>query len=281
MTIAAGSVAPASAGHNADGTKKDKSKKNKSANVVLTPAAGVARQNLLAVFIPGTGLKPSDSTAFLDFASRQGYHVIGVAYDNKRSVATICRDQPDPCFGQVRREISFGEDASPLVNIGPDDSILGKVRSEVRRLAASSPSTDGWSGFLDKPSTPSTSPINTDQLAMIGHSQGAGHAAVIAQRFVVAQVGLMAGPNDVVGSEDEPPSWTLGHGNSAPAKWAAMTHRSDNGTDTQIKSWRNLNVPGNRQNVISGGTNNAHRSVVVDGSLTSNITTHWSRLLND
>jgi len=249
--------------------------KSSGSNVVLKPADGVARRNKLVLFIPGTNLTPQQSTGFLNHAANAGFHVIGVSYKNSKSVGQLCKKEGDACFGQVRREIVFGTDSSPRVKVSVEASILGLLKAEVIRQSDSAPDADGWKQYR------SGSSLILNNIIAMGHSQGAGHAAIIGMDRTVSRVGLFAGPNDVVRNTGEVPSWTNGSQVTSPTLWRALTHRDDDSRVDQEEAWDNLGVGSSSpdRRIANASASDPHLSVVVDGELFSGIAAFWNSLL--
>ncbi len=243
-------------------------------NVVLKPADGVTRRNKLVLFIPGTNLTPQQSMDFLNHAANAGFHVIGISYTNKKSVAKICKKDGDACFGQVRREIVFGTDSSPRVDVSVDKSILGLLKAEVLRQSDTAPDADGWDQYR------SGDFLILNNIIATGHSQGAGHAAIIGIDRTIWRVGLLAGPNDVVRGTGAVPSWTRGPRTTPSSVWRAMTNQDDDSRPDQEDSWDNFGIGSSSpaRQIVSGG-GDPHLSVVIDGQLASGIQTRWTTLL--
>src|SRR3989475_7975918 len=100
-------------------------------------------------------------------------------YPNSVSIATVCGGQPDPntCYEKVHLEILDGVDRSPFVNVNQANSIVNRLTKLLQFLADSFPD-QGWSRFLagDEP--------KWSQIAISGHSQGGGQAAMVAKLHV-------------------------------------------------------------------------------------------------
>src|ERR1700741_2567116 len=50
----------------------------------------------LAIFLPGSGGKPSNTVGLLRVVAAQGYRVIGLEYDDTPAVVQVCPRDPDP-----------------------------------------------------------------------------------------------------------------------------------------------------------------------------------------
>ncbi len=250
---------------------------------VLAPAASAATNafvlappslpnGLLHVFIPGTDLSAQESSKFLQDSVTAGFHAIGVNYPNSEAVGARCKNKGDACFGQVRRELVYGDTGtydshfanSPYVSVSPAASIVGQLTEELKARGGS------WAGFLT-----TSGRVNWSKVVVSGHSQGAGHAAILGIDQSVSRVALAAGPNDEINSS--PPSWTKAMPVTPEVKWYGLAHDKDPSKTKQLNSWNELfgfasdtataPVPTGKHRLIttlSAPDNRFHESVVVD-----------------
>jgi len=148
----------------------------------LTP--GVARRGQLVVFFPGSCGPPIVYRTFLREAANHGFHAIGLSHPNCPVINIACSQQDpiDPdCQEKMRLERLEGIDASPLAEVEPANAIVNRLVKLLAHLHAQFPS-EGWDAYLDggAPRWP--------QIVVAGHSQGAGHAALVGLRHEVARV---------------------------------------------------------------------------------------------
>lgn len=195
-------------------------------------AADGARAARLLVFLPGTGGAPIHYTLLLETAARQGYHALGLAYVNDRSVALqICPSTGDPdCPERVRLEILDGMDRTPLVDVDRANSIENRLIKLLQYLAASYPAED-WGAFLDADGAP-----RWERMTFAGHSQGAGHAAMVGKVRVVHRVALFSGT--------EPADWTTQPLATPPERYYGLVHALEERRAAIASSWENLGLPG-------------------------------------
>jgi hypothetical protein len=173
----------------------------------------------LFVFLAGTGGRPRGYQLVQQEAARQGYHVIGLMYQNNVAVVDACTGSPDPdCSGTMRLEIIDGVDRSSFVDISPANSIDNRVTKLLLYLDTQYPN-ERWSRFL-KHGAPKWS-----QIAVGGHSQGAGQAALIGKIRHVNRVVLLAGPPDRRVPE-MPDAW-VSIGETPAAKYFGLLHQRD------------------------------------------------------
>lgn len=191
----------------------------------------------LFVFFPGTGGAPVNYTYILQTAAARGYHAIGLAYVNDRSVnMQICPGSDDPdCHENVRLEILDGADRTPLIEVDRANSIENRLIKLLQYLAANYPG-EGWRLFLDNADQP-----RWELMAFAGHSQGAGHAAMVGKLHFVHRVALFSGT--------EPANWTLEPLVTPTDRYYGLVHEMESQYQSILSSWRNLGLPGWRTNV--------------------------------
>ncbi len=233
----------------------------------VVSARGAKADAPLLVFLPGTGGRPINTTAFENLAAHQGYRVVGLEYDDEPAVQQICPRNPDPgCAEKVRRKRIFGEDATSLIDDKPSESIVARLSALLAALDHDHPA-DGWSRYLKdgKPNWPT--------IAVSGLSQGAGMAAYIAQRTLVARAILFSSPWDNYGRFRTLAPWvTRGPGATPPERWYGAFHRSENTADLIQRAYSALHIPSDHVRVFTleparkAGDNPYHPSVVGNGA---------------
>jgi pimeloyl-ACP methyl ester carboxylesterase len=152
---------------------------------------GIPPRNELLVFLPGSGGKPNGNDYFSQLAANLGYHVIGLMYPNVPSVGSLCDVSTDPdCYLKTRSEIIDGLDRTSLVNVNKANSIENRLVKCIQFLKNNYPAQN-WGQYLDENNN-----IPWNKIAVAGHSQGGGHAALIAKNHLVARVICLASPKD-------------------------------------------------------------------------------------
>ncbi len=146
----------------------------------------------LYVHLPGSGGLPENSQQIIRFAAAQGYHAVSLAYPNWPSVGQLTSGLGDTAApGRVREERLFGRDVSPLVQVDEANGVDNRLSHLLLHLQLHHP-LERWDRFLD------ASGPRWQRIVVGGHSQGAGHAAYLAQEFRLAGAILFAGPGDWV-----------------------------------------------------------------------------------
>lgn len=190
-------------------------------HVAITPDPAVPAKQRLFVFLPGTGGKPMNQQLILQAGSRQGYHAIGLMYPNTPSVGSLCNDSADAhAHWDARREIITGQDLSTLVDIPPAECIEHRLTALLSHLATTYPA-EQWGPFLV-----SGAP-DWSRIVIAGHSQGGGHAGVIAKLHPVARAVCLSSPADWRNPVDLPASWYATAGATPASQVFGFSHLQD------------------------------------------------------
>jgi hypothetical protein len=189
----------------------------------------------LLVFMPGTGLTPAAYQLVEQEAARLGYHVVGLMYPNSIGLARVCPNAPDPaaCYEGARLEVIDGTDRSPLVNVNVANSIDNRLTKLLQYLVAQYPE-EGWERFLVAGDAPKWS-----QIAISGHSQGGGHAAMIARIRLVARVVMFSAVTDSLEGASVP--WVATHVTPVE-RYYGLDHDLDEQFRSIRASWDSLGM---------------------------------------
>lgn len=187
----------------------------------VRPAANKPAIPRLMILFPGTGGKARNFLRFSDLAAQMGYHVITLSYPNAESARKYCQNSSDTaCYGNFRREIIYGENHLEEINIPESESILSRLFRLLDYLEIKDPEGD-WKYFLHENNTV------WNNITLAGHSQGAGHAAFMAQEFKVSRVLLFAGPNDFHSKISAPAGWLYRPSLTPVSDWYVFLHAYD------------------------------------------------------
>jgi hypothetical protein len=195
--------------------------------------------DLLYVHLPGSRDVPASSRRILHHGAALGYPAIGLRYPNSWAVFNLCTSSGDArCFEDVRLEIIDGIDRTDLVDVGPADCITNRLQRLLVFLAGAYPD-DGWARFLDRQGE-----VEWSKVVLSGHSQGAGHAVMLAKIHRVARVGLLAGPTDYSNSFDRPADWLAKVGLTPAEDHWGFGHVDDTlvPEDHLLAIWRDLGM---------------------------------------
>ena len=224
----------------------------------LRPASG-ARGGLL-IFLHGSGGTPRGVIASPDVnvyaaARAQGLHVLSVAYRSDDAVGELCgaAADRDACFLATRTAIVTGVPqpgaAAPLASIALHEGVYARVGAALLALSQRDP--DGrWGPFYDPAAGRDVARgIRWGMVAVAGHSQGGGHAALLARLHPVRRAVMFSSPCDVASAM--PASW-LTHGSAwatAPANLYGLGSTGDVICPGHVHAWVALGLPAaNRDN---------------------------------
>ena len=200
----------------------------------------------LLVFMPGTGGMPERTSYFADLAAHQGYRVIGLEYTDEPAVAQICpRDRDPACSEKFRQKRIFGDDATSVIDDQPAESVVNRLVKLLLLLQRDHPA-ELWSSYL-KDGQPDWS-----RIAVSGLSQGAGMAAYIAQKTLVARAILFSSPWDNYGPRKTLAPWLLaGHGATPSSRWFAAYHEREPTAALIVRAYSALEIPSSHIRVFS------------------------------
>lgn len=194
----------------------------------------IPSKNKLLLFLPGTGAKPKDHySEFLKTAANEDYHAIGLVYKNTTSVSQTCGtgtpSSSPTCSEDLRMEIIYGTPLSVDVAVDSANSIMNRLTKLLYYLEVNYP-TKGWDNYIDT----LTMDIHWQNIALAGHSQGGGHAALIARDTVVNRVLFFNCPSDVDTNLATPlnqPQWFSDPHITPDSVYYAFYHQQNGGAD--------------------------------------------------
>lgn len=196
-----------------------------------------ANQNKLVVHLPGSFGEPKRATLFGYLAANLGFHSIGLMYPNIPTIGSLCTNANDPnCFEKTRGEIIEGIDYSNTIDVPLHESIFSRLKYLLLFLNANFPS-EGWGQYLT-----SNNELNFPEIIFSGHSQGGGHAALIAKYYPIERALCFSSPKDWYNPLNAPANW-LSSTNwvSEPTKLYCFNHSLD-GMDQQLEIWNAMSL---------------------------------------
>lgn len=201
----------------------------------------------LAVFLTGTGGKPSNTGLLLSVMAQLGYRAIGLEYDDTPAVSQVCPQDPDPdCSSRFREMRVTGEGGFRQVSNPKAEAIIPRLVAALRRLDQEHPN-EGWGQYLDGDQP------RWSRMVVSGLSQGAGMAAWIAKRHEVARVVLFSSPWDVTGPRHEPAPWLSEPSRTPPDRWFAEYHAKEKTADLIAHAYAALQIPADHVRVFDKG----------------------------
>jgi hypothetical protein len=200
---------PAAAGALAAGVNADEN------DYALVPAAGATGH--LVVFLNGSfghpaGVIVDPVNNVYTAAIAAGDHILGVSYRSDDSIGMLCNND-DACFLPTRLTVVTGSAqtgaADEVADITQTEGIHSRVALALAYLATADPA-GGWSQFINAQVDPSVHPgasVHWRSVIVAGHSQGGGHAALLAKLHSVARLVTLSAPCDNFGGTAA--SWLL------------------------------------------------------------------------
>jgi hypothetical protein len=203
-------------------------------HLVCADPAG-ATKNRLLVFLPGTRARTHNYSVLMEEAARSGLHAISLSYMHRFAVnLEICPYQNDPdCHEKIRKEIIYGEDALESLQISRTNSVVNRLVKLLQYLDAEHPD-EGWGRFVADDGGPLWSSI-----VISGHSQGGGHATMIAKDHSVARLVIFAWA-DV--SQGALAPWIRPPFATPPEDCYAFEHDGDRGVRARRYMWQVLGM---------------------------------------
>ncbi|MDR0331087.1 MAG: hypothetical protein LBH93_05215 [Chitinispirillales bacterium] len=181
----------------------------------------VARRDVLFLFFPGTSSSAANYKLLCETAADLGFHAISLQYVNDVSVNAKCAKSRNlECYENIRREILFGANFSPHVNVSRPNSAENRLVKLLRYLSSQYP-LDGWEQYLTAGDVPRWSKI-----LVAGHSQGGSHAAMLGKYYSTAGV-VMFASMDYSFQNDKAGSWVYQKSNTRLEKFFAVAHTMD------------------------------------------------------
>ena len=202
--------------------------------VFLDDAA--APRGQLLVFLPGTGATTGDQEEFGRTAAGLGYHVVYLMYPNDVAAAVCQNDEDQSTFEKFRREIIAGGDLDSRVMVDQANSIEHRLVRLIRWLAANR-AAEGWDQFL------ADDGVAWTKVVLAGHSQGGGHAQLLAKDHAVARVVVLGSPKDYNQRHGRPAAW-YGGGATPPTRMFAFVHEQDTQACSYAQQLENLYASG-------------------------------------
>ena len=159
-------------------------------------------RNTLLVHMVGTFAAPYQSVLFPKHAANNGFHVLSLKYINDEAAQTACGNSNDiDCHYKFRKEIIDGEDLSTETAVDSVNNIQNRLIRLLQYMESNNP-TQNWGQYFTGDS------IHWVQVMLSGHSQGGGHAAMMAIERSVKRVIMFASPNDYSINFTQVASWT-------------------------------------------------------------------------
>lgn len=238
--------APSASGLSGEGSTVD--------HIAVRPASSPRGELLL--FLNGSGSAPTDGRPVLRLARAQGLHAIALSYRSGQAVGSLCQGS-DACFEPTRLALITGTSqsgaAASLANVKVDEGIEPRLLAALQLLVERD-ADGGWGTFLKN------GEVDWSRVVTSGHSQGGGHAALLAKRHAVKRVLMLASPCDAT-SDGAPATWL-----SSASGWATdpstaffgVWSQGDMTCPAAPESWKRLGVKSQVADASRCGASPAH-----------------------
>ncbi|HEY1686702.1 MAG TPA: hypothetical protein VGG19_18220 [Tepidisphaeraceae bacterium] len=185
-----------------------------------------ADRHQLLLWLVGTGGFGHSAQGFANLAADLGYHVITLMYPDNVPAALCAHDDDPESFEKFRMALIEGGHATyqcgqKEISIDRPESIENRTIKLLLFLQKQRPMED-WGQFLD-----ADGKIKWDAVAIAGHSQGAGHAALIGIKHRVARVICFGGPKDFSKKLDAPAAWYSEQSDTPKERFFVFNHHQD------------------------------------------------------
>jgi hypothetical protein len=212
-------------------------------HVTVNPSPSVGQRGKLLVFLPGTQGRPGQYTYILRAGASRGFHAIGLNYPNQTAMGILCQTSSDPeCYWNARNVVVFGG-GIPVAGqslVTKADSIVNRLEKLLAWMQTTYPA-EGWGQFLLINGT-----VDWSKVILAGHSQGGGHAGVLAKSVALNRAVYFSSPEDWHENTDTPAGWPRNRANVTPADQQFGFGSDD---DTLVPNahafthWNNLGLP--------------------------------------
>jgi len=183
---------------------------------------GSPARNQLLVFLPGTNGSPHQNFPFARVAAGSGYHVISLEYPDTVAAQQACTRSADPdAYMNFRLDVIESGNSSKSVSISQADCIYNRLAKLLQYLDRQQP-TQGWRQFLT-----ADNGIDWSKVVISGHSQGGGHACVIAKLNTCARVILFGSPKDFSHYFNKPANGFDAESKTPAGRYFALNHIED------------------------------------------------------
>jgi predicted esterase len=190
----------------------------------------------LLLWLAGSGAKVDYYTELMKTGRDLGYHVIGLSYANDPSLIQICARAPErDCFRDARLEKITGNDVSNRTRVSRADSIEERLVRLLDYLDAEYPD-EGWDRFANR------NDIDWSRIAVAGHSQGGGNAAMIGQMHAVQRVVMFSSPSDHNWSTGALAPWTSDRFATPADRFFGISHTGERNHEQHLAHWEAIGL---------------------------------------
>lgn len=197
-------------------------------------------KNRLFVMIPGTLSEPKDYKLLLKTAAENGYHSIGIDYNNNQTLKALCQNSNDAnCSANALNEYLTGENTSGEVQVSEAESFENRISKMLLYLHDEYPN-DNWGQYLT-----TLNKVVWAKVSLAGHSQGGTHALYISKVRSLWRASFFSSPNGFEAGGVFP-QWVEKKGLTSTNNLYAFSHRHD-----KLMNWNELNRTWDALNLVN------------------------------
>ncbi|MCU0659536.1 MAG: hypothetical protein MUF64_31010 [Polyangiaceae bacterium] len=190
----------------------------------------------------------------------RGVLVLMVAYPNEIPIGTLCKDDL-ACYEPVRQEVIDGSPApapyDQLNNIQKPQDIRSRFDALVAHLRA----------FPEGQALPTSlagATVQTDKMRIGGHSQGGGHAGLLAKALPFERVCFFSSPLDGGPLAVEAVPWVSSAWQTPLERRRAVIHQQDKGFDKAKVNFEAMGMSEGQVKILKGPSQDPHAYPVKD-----------------
>lgn len=205
-------------------------------HLVSAPARPVAPARLW-VFLSGSYGLPQRQKSLIEFLADRGYWAINLRYPNDWTISGLSQGHPDNHIHELLRlQVIDGQPRTDLIKIPAPDCIENRLQKLLVWLNRSRPG-EGWHWFLNDAQMPLW-----QHIAVAGHSQGGGHAAMLGKIRPLHRVVMLAAPSDSIISGPFPAPWLEAPGQTSGDRYFGFSHAKDPAIRAILAAWQMLDL---------------------------------------
>jgi hypothetical protein len=190
----------------------------------------------LWIFLGGSFGRPQRQISIIQHIASIGHWAVNLRYPNDWTIGSLSRrDTAQNAHEALRLQIIDGRPRSRLLDFPAQDCIQNRLTKLLRWLAERHPE-QRWAEFLGGGEP------RWDRIAVAGHSQGGGHAAMLGKQVPVRRVVMLAAPADCIEGGEAPAPWLSAEGATAAEHYFGFAHAEDPGVIRILAAWEALGL---------------------------------------
>ena len=204
-------------------------------HIVAAPRFPASRPYLW-IFLGGSFGNPQRQVSIIQHIASIGHWAINLRYPNDWTIGRLSRRSASYHIHEaLRLQILDGRRRSGLLDFSAPDCVLNRLQKLLVWLAQRHPE-QGWSEFLNGEEP------RSDRIAVAGHSQGGGHAAMLGKKIFLKRVVMLGAPADCVDGGEAPAPWLAAEGATPAGHYFGFSHARDPAIFRILAAWEALGL---------------------------------------